>query len=129
MNSFYDVLVIGAGISGIGAGHYLKKNCPNKSFAIQVLAKESGLSDKTIKRLLAKNNKPTYQTIFKIYSVIFETSTKKIDFKKKISDFENFDSLKIFEIINFFSNEKKDINPNKINDKTKFIDLYKYYDK
>ena len=31
---FYDVLVIGAGISGIGAGHYLKKNCPNKSFAI-----------------------------------------------------------------------------------------------
>ena len=25
MNSFYDVLVIGAGISGIGAGHYLKK--------------------------------------------------------------------------------------------------------
>ena len=54
---------------------------------------------------------------------------KKIDFKKKISDFENFDSLKIFEIINFFSNEKKDINPNKINDKTKFIDLYKYYDK
>ena len=34
MNSFYDVLVIGAGISGIGAGHYLKKNCPNKSFAI-----------------------------------------------------------------------------------------------
>ena len=34
MNSFYNVLVIGAGISGIGAGHYLKKNCPNKSFAI-----------------------------------------------------------------------------------------------
>ena len=25
MNSFYNVLVIGAGISGIGAGHYLKK--------------------------------------------------------------------------------------------------------
>ena len=34
MNNFYNVLVIGAGISGIGAGHYLKKNCPNKSFAI-----------------------------------------------------------------------------------------------
>ena len=34
MNSFYNVLVIGAGISGIGAGHYLKKNCPDKSFAI-----------------------------------------------------------------------------------------------
>ena len=34
MNNFYNVLVIGAGISGIGAGHYLKKKCPNKSFAI-----------------------------------------------------------------------------------------------
>lgn len=34
MDNFYNVLVIGAGISGIGAGHYLKKNCPNKSFAI-----------------------------------------------------------------------------------------------
>lgn len=60
---------------------------------------------------------------------IFDANIKDIDFKKKISDFENFDSLKIFEIINFFSSEKKDINPNKINNKTKFADLYKYYDK
>ncbi|GGB18988.1 flavin-binding monooxygenase [Flexivirga endophytica] len=29
-----DVLIIGAGISGIGAGHYLRANCPGKSFAI-----------------------------------------------------------------------------------------------
>ena len=29
-----DVIVIGAGISGIAAGHNLKKSCPNKSFAI-----------------------------------------------------------------------------------------------
>ena len=29
-----DVLVIGAGISGIGAGHYLKTKLPGKSFAI-----------------------------------------------------------------------------------------------
>lgn len=34
LNSHYDVLVIGAGISGIGAGRYLQKNCPNKKFAI-----------------------------------------------------------------------------------------------
>ena len=34
LNSNYDVLVIGAGISGIGAGRYLQKNCPNKRFAI-----------------------------------------------------------------------------------------------
>ena len=29
-----DVLIIGAGISGIGAGYYLRKKCPNKSFKI-----------------------------------------------------------------------------------------------
>jgi monooxygenase len=30
----YDVLVIGAGISGIGAGYHLKTHCPDKTFAI-----------------------------------------------------------------------------------------------
>lgn len=50
---------------------------PNKNFAIQVIAKESGLSQKTIKRLLLKRNRPTYQTIFKIYAVLFETSEYK----------------------------------------------------
>ncbi len=30
----FDVLVIGAGISGIGAGYHLQANCPDKSFAI-----------------------------------------------------------------------------------------------
>jgi monooxygenase len=29
-----DVLVVGAGISGIGAGHHLRERCPDKSFAI-----------------------------------------------------------------------------------------------
>ncbi len=29
-----DVLVVGAGISGIGAGYHLKTRCPNRSFAI-----------------------------------------------------------------------------------------------
>lgn len=29
-----DVLIVGAGISGIGAGCYLQMNCPNKSYAI-----------------------------------------------------------------------------------------------
>ncbi len=29
-----DVLVVGAGLSGIGAACHLKKNCPNKSFAL-----------------------------------------------------------------------------------------------
>ena len=30
----YDVIIIGAGISGIGAGCHIKKHCPKKSFAI-----------------------------------------------------------------------------------------------
>ena len=30
----YDVLVIGAGLSGIGAGVHLRERCPNKRFAI-----------------------------------------------------------------------------------------------
>ncbi|MEX0605847.1 MAG: NAD(P)/FAD-dependent oxidoreductase [Marinobacter sp.] len=30
----YDVLIIGAGLSGIGAGYHLQKHCPTKSFAI-----------------------------------------------------------------------------------------------
>ncbi|CAA9496385.1 MAG: Monooxygenase, flavin-binding family [uncultured Sphingomonadaceae bacterium] len=29
-----DVLVVGAGLSGIGAGYYLKQRCPDRSFAI-----------------------------------------------------------------------------------------------
>ena len=31
---YFDVIVVGAGISGIGAGHYLQKNSPQKSFVI-----------------------------------------------------------------------------------------------
>jgi len=30
----YDVVIVGAGISGIGAAYNLQKSCPNKSFAI-----------------------------------------------------------------------------------------------
>ena len=29
-----DVIVIGAGLSGIGAGCHLRRDCPSKSFAI-----------------------------------------------------------------------------------------------
>jgi cation diffusion facilitator CzcD-associated flavoprotein CzcO len=30
----FDVLIMGAGLSGIGAGHHLQKMCPNKSYVI-----------------------------------------------------------------------------------------------
>lgn len=30
----FDVLIVGAGLSGIGAGYHLQRHCPNKSYAI-----------------------------------------------------------------------------------------------
>ncbi len=33
-NHHFDVLIVGAGLSGIGAGYHLQKNCPGKSYAI-----------------------------------------------------------------------------------------------
>jgi len=32
--SNFDVIVVGAGISGIGAGYHLLEQCPNKSYVI-----------------------------------------------------------------------------------------------
>lgn len=34
MSEHFDVLVVGAGISGIGAGYYLKQDCPDKSYVV-----------------------------------------------------------------------------------------------
>src|SRR3954471_19287008 len=37
-----DVLIIGAGLSGIGAGYHLQANCPGKSYAILEAREASG---------------------------------------------------------------------------------------
>ena len=34
MDNHFDILVVGAGISGIGAGYHLQTKCPGKSYAI-----------------------------------------------------------------------------------------------
>src|SRR5262245_51132371 len=34
MSEHFDVLIVGAGLSGIGAGYHLQKNCPGKRYAI-----------------------------------------------------------------------------------------------
>ena len=41
-----DVLVVGAGLSGVGAGYWLQKLCPNKSYAIiEARARKGGTWD------------------------------------------------------------------------------------
>ncbi|MCO4794007.1 MAG: hypothetical protein KC493_09855 [Bacteriovoracaceae bacterium] len=57
------------------------ENFSNRSFAIKYLAKESGLNEKTIQRLLKQNNRPTYQTLFKLYSIFYDES----EFKKLLN--------------------------------------------
>src|SRR5271163_3319129 len=37
-----DVLIVGAGLSGIGAGFHLQANCPGKTYAILEAREESG---------------------------------------------------------------------------------------
>src|SRR6266403_933044 len=33
-NQHVDVLIVGAGLSGVGAGYHLQQNCPGKTYAI-----------------------------------------------------------------------------------------------
>ena len=41
-DEFVDVLVVGAGISGIGAAYHLQKLCPDHSYAIVEARKDLG---------------------------------------------------------------------------------------
>ena len=34
MSEHFDVVVVGAGISGVGAGYHLQANCPDRSYVI-----------------------------------------------------------------------------------------------
>src|ERR1700760_3321188 len=34
MTEHFDVLIVGAGLSGIGAAHHLRRDCPDRSYAI-----------------------------------------------------------------------------------------------
>src|SRR4051812_27015934 len=41
-NDHVDVLIVGAGLSGIGAAHHLQQRCPGKSYAILEAREEIG---------------------------------------------------------------------------------------
>lgn len=60
---------------------YLKR-FKSTLYGIRLLSKECGISPKTIKRLIKQENQPTYQTLTKIYSVIFETDDYQTILKK-----------------------------------------------
>ncbi|MCR9204351.1 MAG: hypothetical protein NXH75_07235, partial [Halobacteriovoraceae bacterium] len=89
---------------------------PNKTFAIRILAKESGLNQKTIRRLLARENRPTYQTLFKLYSIFLDVDNYSELMRicppvvaKKIADYNPDDGTnqesKSLELLTFFKNE------------------------
>lgn len=50
---------------------------PNASFALRFLAKESGICDRTIKRLLSKKNAPSHQTLYALYRQFLGVSTNQ----------------------------------------------------
>jgi cation diffusion facilitator CzcD-associated flavoprotein CzcO len=58
----FDVIIIGAGLSGIGAARYLKTRLPQKSFAI--LETKSGLyTDLVIRQDAAPTNLPRFYRV------------------------------------------------------------------
>jgi transcriptional regulator with XRE-family HTH domain len=52
------------------------ENYPNISFALKILSKDSGLSEKTLRRLINKENNPSYQTLFKLYLALLDTDNE-----------------------------------------------------
>ena len=40
--SHFDVVIVGAGLSGIGAAYHLQKNCPGKTYAIRLNSRRFG---------------------------------------------------------------------------------------
>lgn len=59
--------------------NYLDK-FPNKNFGVRILAQESGVNERTIKRLLGQKNFPSPPTLFKLYM----TLTEELDIKKML---------------------------------------------
>ncbi|MCF8060646.1 MAG: hypothetical protein K9K67_15190, partial [Bacteriovoracaceae bacterium] len=87
---------------------------PNKTFAFRNLSKETGLNEKTLRRLIKRENTPSNQTLFKLYFVFTQSNSEKevLDscptiIKERLSEFEldsfekitpkNFDFLEVIQ--------------------------------
>lgn len=62
-------------------GQYLA-GFENEQYAIRKLSAEAGVTSKTIKRILNLENFPTYQTVFKLFAVIYGTANESVIFNK-----------------------------------------------
>jgi len=76
---------------------------PNRTYAIRNLSKESGLNEKTLRRLLKKENLPSNQTLFKLYYIFTKAENERELLescppivKERLKDFE----LDSFEKVN-----------------------------
>jgi hypothetical protein len=45
---------------------------PNERFAIRIVSEETGLNQKTLRRLMLGENRPTHQTLLKLYSLFYQ---------------------------------------------------------
>lgn len=50
----------------------------NVKIGARILSEKIGVSERTLYRLINKENKPTYQTLFKIYRALFNTSNETL---------------------------------------------------
>lgn len=84
---------------------------------IRLLSAKMEVSERTLYRLLGKENKPTYQTLYKIYRAIFETTN---------------DSLLLELVPSVVKEEISKVNPNQSNSNVSYtqnIESEIYYDK
>lgn len=50
---------------------------PNRTFALRNLSKETGLNEKTLRRLIKRENTPSNQTLFKLYFLFTQANSEK----------------------------------------------------
>lgn len=60
------------------------------AYGIRKLSSEAGVNSKTLRRILRKENFPTFQTVFKVLSVIYATASEVDIFKRAPSEIQKY---------------------------------------